>query len=385
MYKDFKIKAPFFEIGPKAFLYGEEMLKLAKVADEVAKKYDVDIILTPQYTDIKLIADIWMATPSDVLELAALYVRIYFLGAIPSALYNFGAAIMRANGDTRRPMTYLTVAGILNVLLNLVFVTIIKLDVAGVALATVASQTLSAVLVLHALALQHDATHLDFSCLRIYGAEMKKILKIGIPAGLQGMTFSVSNMLIQGSVNSFGTAAISGVAASTSLTGFTYTAMNSFRHATLNFVGQNCGAKKFDRVRRVAWNSILCVTVIGIALGLLSAVFAEPLLNLYITDSAEAIQYGITRMWWFGLTYFLAGIMEIFMGALQGLGKSTASMFINVFCTCFIRIVWILTIFAAAPSLNSLYISYPVSWGLAIIVETVVFSRIVKRKEQEES
>ena len=328
---------------------------------------------------------ILMATPEELLDLSALYVRIYFIGSIPSALYNFGAAIMRANGDTRRPMTYLTIAGVVNVLLNLLFVTVFHLDVAGVAWATVASQTLSAALVLYALTTQHDATQLDFSCLRIYGAEMKRILKIGIPAGLQGMTFSVSNMLIQGSINSFGTAAVAGVAASTSLTNFTYTAMNSFRHATLNFVGQNCGAKKFERVRRVVWDSILCVTVIGLVLGLLSAVYAEPLLKLYITDSVEAIQFGITKMWWFGLTYFLAGIMEVFMGALQGLGKSTASMFINVFCTCFIRILWILTIFAAAPSLNSLYISYPVSWALAIIVETAVFVYLIKQKEKQEN
>ncbi len=147
---------------------------------------------------------VWMATPDDVLNLAVTYVRIYFLGAIPSAVYNFGAAIMRANGDTRRPMTYLTVAGVANVLLNLVFVTAFQLDVAGVALATTISQLLSAILVVHALAEQHDATRLDFSCLRIYANEVKSILKIGIPAALQGCTFSVSNMLIQSSVNSFG-------------------------------------------------------------------------------------------------------------------------------------------------------------------------------------
>ncbi len=167
------------------------------------------------------------------------------------------------------------------------------------------------------------------------------------------------------------------------MTGFTYTAMNSFRQATLNFVGQNCGAKKFDRVRRVVWSSILCVSVVGISLGLLSAAFATPLLKLYITDSAEAIQYGVVRTWWIGITYFLAGIMETFMGALQGLGKSTVSMLINVFCTCFIRIIWILTIFVMIPTLNTLYISYPISWGLAIIAEAVAFSYILKRKEKE--
>lgn len=326
---------------------------------------------------------IWMATPDDVLELAVTYVRIYFMGAIPSAVYNFGAAIMRANGDTRRPMTYLTIAGVANVVLNVFLVTAFHMDVAGVALATTISQLLSAVLVVHALAGQHDATRLEFSRLRIYATEVKNILKIGIPAALQGCTFSISNMLIQSSVNSFGATAVAGIAASTNLTGFTYTAMNSFRQATLNFVGQNCGAKKFDRVRSVVWNSILCVSVIGISLGLLSAVFATPLLKLYITDSAEAIQYGVVKTWWFGITYFLAGIMEAFMGALQGLGKSTASMLINVFCTCFIRILWILTIFAMFPTLNILYVSYPISWGLAIAVEAIAFVYILKRKEKE--
>lgn len=324
-----------------------------------------------------------MATPADVLELAAVYVRIYFIGSIPSALYNFGAAIMRANGDSRRPMIYLTIAGVVNVMLNVCFVTVFDMNVAGVALATVLSQVVSAVLVIHALMAQHDGTRLELSRLRMYADEMKSILKIGIPAALQGSTFSISNMLIQGSVNSFGTAAIAGIAASTNITGFTYTAMNSFRHATLNFVGQNCGAKQFDRVRRVVWNSVLCVSVIGITLGLLSCFFAEPLLKLYITDSAEAIRFGITRMWWFGLSYFLAGIMEVFMGALQGVGSSTASMFINVFCTCFIRIVWILTIFAAFPTLTSLYVSYPISWGLAIVVEGIVFAHILKRKQKQ--
>lgn len=324
-----------------------------------------------------------MATPDDVLDLAALYVRIYFLGSIPNALYNFGAAIMRANGDTRRPMTYLIVAGVANVVLNVLFVTAVQLDVAGVALATVLSQLLSAVLVIHALMAQHDATRLEISRLRMYAQEVKSILKIGIPAALQGCTFSISNMLIQSSVNSFGTAAVAGIAASSSVMGFTYTAMNSFRQATLNFVGQNFGAAKFDRVRRVVWNSILCVTVVGVVMGLCSIIFATPLLKMYITDSADAIQYGIVRTCWFGITYFLAGIMEVFMGALQGLGKSTVSMLVNVFCTCFIRIIWILTIFAAIPTLNTLYVSYPISWGLAIAVEAIAFFSIIKKKQKE--
>lgn len=326
---------------------------------------------------------LWMATPADVLELSTIYVRVYFIGSIPNAVYNFGAAIMRANGDTRRPMTYLIIAGIANVILNVFFVTVFHMDVMGVALATVISQTLSAVLVVHALMAQHDSTRLEISCLRLYAEEVKTILKIGVPAALQGSTFSVSNMLIQSSVNSFGTTAVSGVAASANLMGFTYTAMNSFRQATLNFVGQNCGARKFDRVRRVVWSSILCVSVIGVTMGLFSCIFATPLLKLYITDSAEAIQYGVVRTLWFGITYFLAGIMEALMGALQGLGKSTVSMFINVFCTCFIRIVWILTVFAAIPTLNTLYISYPISWALAIVAETIAFVYILRRKQRE--
>ena len=323
-----------------------------------------------------------MATPADVLELAVLYVRIYFLGSIPNALYNFGAAIMRANGDTRRPMVYLIIAGVANVVLNILFVTLVELDVAGVALATALSQLLSAVLVIHALAAQPDATRLDFTRLRMYGKEVKNILKIGIPAALQGCTFSISNMLIQSSINGFGTAAVAGIAAASNILNFTYTAMNSFRHATLNFVGQNYGAGKLDRVRRVVWTSILCVSVIGIFLGVVSYIFAEPLLKLYITDSAEAIQFGIHRLLWFGFTYFLCGIMEVLMGALQGFGKSSVSMLINVFFTCVARVLWILTVFAAIPTLGMLYVSYPISWGLAIVAETIAFAVILKRKEK---
>lgn len=324
-----------------------------------------------------------MATPADVLDLAATYVRIYFFGSIPNALYNFGAAIMRANGDTKRPMTYLTIAGVVNVVLNVLFVTAAKMDVAGVALATAISQVVSAVLVIHALMAQHDSTRLEIAHLRLYRKEMKTILKIGLPAALQGSTFSISNMLIQGSINSFGTAAVAGIAAASNILNFSYTAMNSLRHATLNFVGQNYGAGKPDRVRRVVLNSVLCVSVVGIVLGLLSYVFAEPLLHLYITDSAEAVRFGTHRLLWFGLCYFICGIMEVFMGALQGLGRSAVSMCINVFFTCFIRIVWVLTVFAAIPTLNALYASYPISWGAAVVAEAIAFVFIMKHTKKK--
>ncbi len=322
-----------------------------------------------------------MDTPADVLDLATQYVQIYFAGSIASSVYNFGAAIMRANGDTRRPMAYLTVAGVVNVILNVLLVTVVHLDVAGVAIATVASQTVSAILVVWALCHQHDTIRLELSELRIYAKELKSILKIGIPAALQSATFSVSNMLIQSSVNSFGTAAVAGAAASTNITGFVYTAMTSFRQVTLNFVGQNYGARQFNRVRRVVWNSILCVTVVGLVLGTLCCIFASPLLSLYITDSQDAIYFGIQRMYWLALPYFLAGTMEVLMGALQGIGSSIAPMFINIFFTCFTRMAWILTVFQSFRTLESLYISYPISWILAIAVELFAFRYILRQKQ----
>ncbi len=310
-----------------------------------------------------------MGNPDDVIDLAALYMRIYFLGMPVNLLYNFGAAVLRAVGDTRRPLYYLFISGIVNVLLNLLLVIVFHMSVAGVAIATVASQAISAVLVVLCLCRSHSAIHLDFRRLRIHPSELKGIVRVGLPAGLQGSLFSISNVLIQSSVNSFGSIAMAGNASSSNLEGFVYTSMNAVYQADMTFASQNYGAGKADRVKKVMWVCLGTVAAIGLAMGLAFLGLGSQFLSLYNSDP-EVIRYGLMRMSIIMPTYFLCGMMDTMGGQLRGVGCSILPMIVSLSGACLLRIVWIFTVFAQPEfhTLTMLYISYPISWGVTFLI-----------------
>ncbi len=322
-----------------------------------------------------------MDTPDTVIGLSTIYMKIYFCGMLPSFLYNFGAAILRAAGDTRNPLIFLTIAGVLNVILNLIFVIVFHMDVAGVALATVLSQVLSAVLILRALVRRSDACRLIFRQMRFHRDALLQILRIGLSAGIQGSIFSISNVLIQSSVNSFGDIVMSGNAAAANIEGFVYTSMNAFHQTALNFIGQNMGARKYRRVDRVLVFCLILVVLTGLVLGTVAITFARPLLSLYTPDTPEAFQYGIIRMSYVCAFYFTCGAMDVMTGAMRGMGYALAPMLISIFGVCGIRITWIYTIFRnpAYHSLESLYVSYPVSWVITFSVQMICFLILRRR------
>lgn len=319
-----------------------------------------------------------MGTPENVLPLAALYVRIYFAGMPVILLYNYGSAILRAIGDTKRPLYYLAIAGVLNIILNLILVIVFEMSVAGVALATIISQTLSAVLVIRCLMHIEGGCHLDLHQLKIHTNKLWKILQLGLPAGLQGSIFSLSNVLIQSSVNSFGAIAMAGNSAAANIEGFTYVAMNSFYQAAITFVSQNMGAMEFKRIRKIAWQCLACVTVTGALLGNLSFFFGHQLLGIY-SDEAEVIRYGIYRLEVIGTTYFLCGIMDVCVGCLRGIGYSFLPMVVSLLGACGFRILWIFTVFKGHHDLHTLYISYPISWAITASVHMICFLILYRR------
>ena len=322
-----------------------------------------------------------MATPETVLPLSTIYMQIYFGGMIFNMVYNFCASILRAAGDTKSPLIYLTLAGVINVLLNVVFVTVLHMNVAGVALATTISQGVSAVLVVIALMRRTDACHLDLKKMKIYKPQFMKMVNIGIPAGIQGSLFSISNVLIQSSVNSFGDIFMSGNAAAGNIEGFAYVSINAFSQTAVNFVGQNVGARQYKRVGRIVGICLACVVAVGLTIGIASYSFGEQLLSIYITDSPEAIAYGMVRLACIGLPYFLCGLMDVSTGALRGLGSSIAPMVISVLGICGLRILWIYTVFQI-PQFHTpqcLYLSYLVSWSTTFIIQISVFIRTYRR------
>ncbi len=329
-----------------------------------------------------------MDTPEDVIDLAVLYVRIYFLGMPGLMVYNFGAAILRAMGDTVRPLWFLTISGIVNVLLNLVFVCIFHMDVAGVALATIISQYISAILVVICLVRLDNCCYLNIKEIRLRRVEAAEMLKIGLPAGIQSSLFSVSNVLIQSSVNSFGSTVMAGNAAAANIEGFTYTAMNSVYQAAVTFTSQNVGAKKPERISRVAAVTLLTVTVIGLLMGGVSYLGGETLLKIYSTDAA-IIPYGMIRMRMICLPYFMCGVMEVLVGLLRGMNCSTLPMIVSVFGSCVFRVIWVYTVFRANPTQETLYIAYTVSWTICSAIHFICFlvikSRVTKKIKTEKA
>lgn len=327
-----------------------------------------------------------METPEDVIDGAVTYMRIYFAGMPVIMLYNFTSAILRAVGDTRRPLIYLSFAGLINVVLNLYFVIVLHIGVAGVAIATVVSQTISAFLVLRALVLYDGALKLVIKDLRINGRTLLQMLKIGLPAGLQGTLFSISNVLIQSSINSFGSAAMAGNAAAVNLEGFVYVGMNSFHHTSLSFTGQNYGRGEYKRIKKVLIYALFFTSFVGLLLGWSAYLLRYPLLSIYVRKEPnvdEIIGYGVIRMTVIMTTYFTCGTMDVLVGALRGLGHSILPMISTLTCVCGLRILWIYTVFKQFRSLEVLYASYPLSWMLATLVHIVsyiiVYSRVKKQ------
>lgn len=328
---------------------------------------------------------IWMGTPDDVLPLSAVYMRIYFAAMPLVMLFNFAASILRAAGDTKSPLLILALSGVVNVILNIIFVTALGMNVDGVALATVISTGVSAVLVTVVLMRRSDALRLDIRKLRIYKAQLLKILRIGLPAGIQSSIFAVSNVMIQSSINSFGKIAMSGNAAASNIEGFVYTSMNAFYQTAVNFVGQNVGARQYKRVAKIMWLCLACVTVLGISLSNLVYAFGPQLLGIYITDSPDAIGYGMIRFAYICMPYFLCGMMEVCTGALRGMGVSLMPMLASIIGVCGIRIGWILTVFRMPEyhSLESLYFSYAVSWVFTTVFHLISFLVIHRKRMRQ--
>ena len=320
----------------------------------------------------------WMGTPEDVIEHSILYMRIYFAGMPFMMVYNFGSAVLRAVGDTKRPLYYLLIAGVVNVVLNLIFVIVFSMGVAGVAAATVASQAISAALVVRCLIQTDSAYRLVLQGMKIAPDKLIKMVQIGVPAGMQGALFSISNVLIQSSVNSFGSVAMAGNTAASNIEGFVYTAMNAFHQAAISFSGQNYGARKYRRIFKVLVICEVMVVGVGALMGNVAYFFGGTLRKLYTIDPA-VIEYGILRMRIICVPYFLCGVMDVAVGALRGMGYAIMPMLVSLTGACLFRVVWIYTIFQSIRTLECLYFSYPISWTLTFLVHFVCFAVVYRR------
>ena len=322
-----------------------------------------------------------MATPEDVIDQSTLYMRILFFGMPLNLILNFGAAILRAIGDTKRPLYYLTIAGVINLFLNIFLVTVFSLGVAGVAIATVISEGVSCGLILLCLKHETGAIRLYFNRIKINPSKCIDIMKIGLPAGLQGCIFSISNVLIQSSVNSFGSTVMAGNTAASNIEGFVYVSMNSLHQTCISFTSQNFGAGKFKRIKKVLINCLVIVAITGLVLGNSAYFFGKYLLSAY-NNEAEVVSYGLIRLSIISTMYFLCGLMDVMVGAMRGIGYSILPMIVSLVGACGLRIVWIYTVFAKFRTLDILFISYPVTWTITFLSHLVCYY-IVTRKYKD--
>lgn len=323
-----------------------------------------------------------MDTPSDVIELSTLYIRIYFLGMPFFMLYNYGAAILRAVGDTKRPLIFLVISGVVNACLNMLLVIVFHLDVAGVAIATVISQVISCVLVIGCLYKTDAVYRLRFKKLRINRKYLVQILRIGIPAGLQSTLISFSNVLLQSSVNSFGSIAMAGYTAANNILSFLYMAANAVTQACMSFTSQNFGARKPKRMDRVIIDGMILQFVICLILGTLAYVFGSQISSIY-TDNSDVIKCSVEILALTTIPYFLCGIMDAWPGIIRGMGRSTVPMILCIIGTVGVRILWIFFFFPHHRTLRYLFISYPVSWIATIIMQLAYFFIIRKEIHRE--
>lgn len=322
----------------------------------------------------------WMNTPGEVIDLSSLYLRIYFAGMPANMIYNFGSAILRSVGDTRRPLIYLIIAGVLNVILNLFFVIVLHMDVEGVALATIISQAVSATLVVICLMRSEGGLRLTLKKLRIAGDTLKEIARIGLPAGFQGVLFSISNVMIQSSINAFGATVMAGSSAAGNLEGFVYVGMNAFHQAAVSFSSQNLGAGEYKRIWRIAVVCQVCVTVVGLLMGVGVWFFGSELLRIY-TTSQEVVNAGLVRLTYVCLPYALCGMMDVMTGSLRGIGYSMTPMLVSILGICVFRVAWIATVckLPACSDIDFVYLSYPISWIITLIAHTICFVWAMRR------
>lgn len=340
----------------------------------------IGFVFAPQMLEL-------MNATDSQLPLAVTYLRIYFLGMPAMMIYNFGSAVLRAVGDTKRPLYFLTAAGIINVGLNMLFVIVLKMDVAGVALATVISQCISAGLIVICLVRDGTAIRLDLRKLKIKRKVLASIVKVGLPAGFQGMIFSLSNVVIQSSVNLFGDTVVSGNSSASSIEGFVYMAMNTFHQAAISFTSQHMGAGKYRRIPKILFCSLLCVTVTGLTVGWAAYLLGQPLLGIYST-TPEVISAGMTRLGIIATTYAVCGAMDVMVGMLRGLGYSVMPMIVSLLGACGLRILWIATIFQIPEyhTVRTVYLSYPVSWGITLAAHLVCYAavwRLLRERNRE--
>lgn len=325
-----------------------------------------------------------MQVPPAILPLSSLYLRIYFLGMPATMVYNFGAALLRAVGDTRRPLAFLLLSGVVNVGLNLIFVIVLSMDVAGVALATVISQCLSAFLVTRCLCREEGIIHLDLKSLRMEKLRLKQIAAIGIPSGLQSTAFALSNVIIQSSINSFGETVISGNTAAANIEGFILAAFNAFYQANVAFTSQNYGAGRWERLRPIAVRCVLCSAATGLVLGVGAYLCGETLLGIYSTSPA-VIAAGMVRLGYVALPYVLGALMDSIVGSIRGMGYSVLPMVVTLLGACGLRLVIIATVFQIPQyhTVDTIYLSYPITWTVTflahIVCLVIAFRRLKKR------
>lgn len=324
---------------------------------------------------------LWMMTPDDVIGLSSLYLRIFFLGMPALMVYNFGSAMMRAFGDTKRPLYYLLFAGILNVILNLILVIVFRMSVAGVAIATVTSQYVSCGLIIRCLMRENSDLKLVLSKLHLDHHTAKKIIRIGLPAGFQGTVFALSNVVIQSSINTFGSVVVAGSAAAANIEGFVYMAMNAFYQTAISFAGQNFGARDLKRVKKVLWLCLFYVSVTGLLFGKATVIFADKLLRIY-SSQKDVIEAGIVRMQHICNVYFLCGIMDVLVGILRGMGRAVMPMIVSIIGACGLRLLWIATVFQHYRKPEMLYISYPITWVITFSVHFICLYYVYQKEKK---
>ena len=325
-----------------------------------------------------------MATPENIINNAAVYMWIYSLGVPAVIFYNFGSAILRADGDTRRPLVFMVIAGVVNIMLNLFFVVLCKMDVAGVALAAMIGSSVSAFLVMRVLLNTPGCWKLEWKKLKFHWDALKEMLKIGLPAGMQGAMFSISNITIQSAVNSFGWQAIAGNTAALSLEGIVYVACSSYYYTAISFAGQNHGAGRIDRVIKSVFYCALCTSIAATVLGWSCFLGGRTLLGFYNSDP-EAIQWGMIRLRILFTSYFLCGLMDVVSGSLRGLGHSFKPMLVIMMGVCGLRVVWVFWILPYKRTMETLMVSYPVSWILVILINGAMLFYICRKMLKQQA
>ena len=357
----------------------EEISKVThtSIATAIVCGFAVTLICQVFYRQLLNMIDV----PENIFPEASSYLRVVSLGFIPSLVYNFGASILRAKGDTKRALYIVTASGIINVLLNLFFVCVVKMTASGVALATIISQIFTAVAILYILCREDDETRLRLKDIRIHKSQFLRVLRFGLPSGIQSSVYSASGMIVQASVNSFGKAAIAASSAVTSITNFYNVMVNSLYQASMVFTSQNFGAGKFNRIKKTIFVCMTYVVCLGILQSIVTYFLGESLISLYVDKDPEVLAWGIRKLNTIGYTYALLGFMNIMSGALRGMGASFVNMVTSIVGVCGIRIMWIMTVFKAAGTFESLFLCFPVSWFGTMILHVIMFA-VVFRKQK---